>query len=61
MVEYSFLEYATNNFSESNILGKGGFGSVYKACFDGGVLAAVKKIEGGSEREFEVIFHEFPL
>ncbi|XP_020112370.1 probable receptor-like protein kinase At1g80640 [Ananas comosus] len=56
MVEYSTLESATNNFSESNVLGEGGFGCVYKASFDGGLLAAVKKLDhGGQEcvREFE--------
>ncbi|XP_008788933.2 probable receptor-like protein kinase At1g80640 isoform X1 [Phoenix dactylifera] len=56
MVEYSLLESSTNKFSESNILGEGGFGCVYKACFDGGLLAAVKKLDGGGqdcEREFE--------
>ncbi|KAG1358940.1 putative receptor-like protein kinase [Cocos nucifera] len=56
MIEYSSLESATNKFSESNILGEGGFGCVYKGCFDGGILAAVKKLDGGGqdcEREFE--------
>jgi hypothetical protein len=57
MFEFSSLESATNNFSESNLLGVGGFGCVYKAKFEGGLLGAVKKLEGGNadcEKEFEV-------
>ncbi|KAJ4758110.1 Protein kinase superfamily protein [Rhynchospora pubera] len=56
MFEYSSLESATNKFCESNLLGVGGFGCVYKAEFEGGLLGAVKKLAGGSvdcEREFE--------
>ncbi|KAJ1260120.1 hypothetical protein BS78_10G207700 [Paspalum vaginatum] len=56
MIEYPALEAATGKFSESNVLGVGGFGCVYKAVFDGGVTAAVKRLEGGGpecEREFE--------
>ncbi|PWZ07342.1 putative receptor-like protein kinase [Zea mays] len=56
MIEYPSLEAATGGFSESNVLGVGGFGCVYKAVFDGGVTAAVKRLEGGGpecEKEFE--------
>ncbi|WVZ79203.1 hypothetical protein U9M48_026811, partial [Paspalum notatum var. saurae] len=56
MIEYPALEMATGKFSESNVLGVGGFGCVYKAVFDGGVTAAVKRLEGGGpecEKEFE--------
>ncbi|KAL1096470.1 hypothetical protein V6Z11_D06G225100 [Gossypium hirsutum] len=56
VIEYRLLEAATNNFRESNVLGEGGRGRVYKACFDGKFLAVVKKLDGGGhnvEREFE--------
>uniref|UniRef100_A0A0E0L0Z6 Protein kinase domain-containing protein n=1 Tax=Oryza punctata TaxID=4537 RepID=A0A0E0L0Z6_ORYPU len=56
MFEYPSLEAATDKFSESNVLGVGGFGRVYKAAFDAGVTAAVKRLDGGgpdSEKEFE--------
>ncbi|XP_039131956.1 probable receptor-like protein kinase At1g80640 [Dioscorea cayenensis subsp. rotundata] len=56
MVDFALLEAVTNNFSDSNVLGQGGFGCVYKAQFEEGVLAAVKKLDGGGYecvREFE--------
>ncbi|XVF26503.1 hypothetical protein REPUB_Repub14bG0022100 [Reevesia pubescens] len=56
VIEYQLLEAATNNFWESNVLGEGGRGRVYKARFDEKFLAAVKKLDGGgqdAEREFE--------
>ncbi|XP_057865389.2 L-type lectin-domain containing receptor kinase IX.1 [Cryptomeria japonica] len=57
---YSQLAAATNNFSEAELLGTGGFGSVYRGNLNAGgdervSLVAVKKISAGSrqgEREF---------
>ncbi|KAI3809588.1 hypothetical protein L1987_19183 [Smallanthus sonchifolius] len=46
---------ATNNFSQSNIIGCGGFGLVYKANFPNGSKAAIKRLSGDCgqmEREF---------
>ena len=62
MMDYTSLEAATEKFSESNVLGVGGFGSVYKANFDGRLAAAVKRLDGGAgahdcEKEFEVIIN----
>uniref|UniRef100_A0ACD5YI54 Uncharacterized protein n=1 Tax=Avena sativa TaxID=4498 RepID=A0ACD5YI54_AVESA len=55
MMEYTSLEKATGNFSESNVLGAGGFGCVYKGNFDGGFVAAVKRL-GGEDQEYEKEF-----
>ncbi|KAF6170461.1 hypothetical protein GIB67_036235 [Kingdonia uniflora] len=52
---YEELEDITNGFSLHNLLGEGGFGSVYKGCLADGREVAVKqlKIGGGQgEREF---------
>ncbi|KAE7997256.1 hypothetical protein FH972_001904 [Carpinus fangiana] len=54
--DYQSLEAATNNFQESNVLGDGGSGRIYKARFDEKFLAAVKRIDGlrqNTAREFE--------
>ncbi|CAN0920307.1 Phytosulfokine receptor 2 [Linum grandiflorum] len=47
---------ATNNFSQANIIGCGGFGLVYKANLPNGKKAAIKKLSGDCgqiEREFQ--------
>ncbi|BAB63540.1 S-receptor kinase homolog precursor-like [Oryza sativa Japonica Group] len=51
------LEYATNRFAKSNVLGEGGYGIVYKGRLMNGTEVAVKKIlnnVGQAEKEFRV-------
>lgn len=57
---YSDLQSATNDFSQTNFLGKGSYGTVYKALFNGGsLIAAVKKTKIPSnspvENEIEIL------
>lgn len=39
------LRMATDNFSSKNILGRGGFGIVYKGCLNDRTLVAVKRLK----------------
>ncbi|GLT86482.1 hypothetical protein SLE2022_377790 [Rubroshorea leprosula] len=56
---YSFKELraATDHFSSKNILGRGGFGIVYKGCLNDGNLVAVKRLKdyniAGGEIQFQ--------
>ncbi|KAK1410566.1 hypothetical protein QVD17_37103 [Tagetes erecta] len=53
---YEDLKLATNNFSEEYLIGKGGFGEVFKAIVDGGIVVAVKKLHVAyvrAKKEFE--------
>ncbi|KAK9071523.1 hypothetical protein SSX86_010092 [Deinandra increscens subsp. villosa] len=42
---YRHLKMATNNFGEENMIGKGGFGEVFKAILDDNKVVAVKKLK----------------
>lgn len=58
IIDYKQIEKSTNNFHESNILGEGGFGCVYKAQLEDNLVVAVKKLHcqtQNAETEFEVI------
>ncbi|CAK9232779.1 unnamed protein product [Sphagnum troendelagicum] len=51
------LEAATNNFGESNVVGEGGYGIVYRGQLPDGTMVAVKNLlnnRGQAEKEFRV-------
>ncbi|KAK8713986.1 hypothetical protein V6N13_149188 [Hibiscus sabdariffa] len=45
VMDYKILEESINKFHQSNILGVGGFGCVYKAQIVDGSYAAVTKLD----------------
>ncbi|KAL8246026.1 hypothetical protein R6Q59_007242 [Mikania micrantha] len=54
--DFTLVKVATNDFSDENKLGKGGFGSVYKGKLEGGQEIAVKRLardSGQGDVEFK--------
>lgn len=49
---------ATNNFSDDNLLGAGGFGEVFKATLDDGTITAIKRPKLGNTRGNDQILNE---
>ncbi|XP_047313798.1 receptor protein kinase TMK1-like [Impatiens glandulifera] len=47
VISIQVLKNVTNNFSKENILGQGGFGTVYKGELHDGTKIAVKRMESG--------------
>lgn len=45
---YSELKKATNNFNESNEIGSGGYGKVYRGIISSGEQVAIKRAQGNS-------------
>lgn len=50
------LQVATHNFTSKNILGKGGFGIVYKGHLHDGTIVAVKRLKDGNAVGGEIQF-----
>ncbi|KAL6844008.1 hypothetical protein ACP4OV_025681 [Aristida adscensionis] len=65
-VELPFVSFediitATNNFSNDNMLGQGGFGKVYKGMLDGNKEVAIKRLDMGSGQGVEEFRNEVVL
>ncbi|PWZ12967.1 Cysteine-rich receptor-like protein kinase 6 [Zea mays] len=61
MIDVSALRAATGNFDESNKLGEGGFGAVYKGVLPDGDEIAVKRLSKSSTQGVEELKNELAL
>ncbi|CAO2823688.1 unnamed protein product [Amaranthus hypochondriacus] len=59
--DFVTLQAATNNFSDENKLGEGGFGGVYKGTLSNGQQIAVKRLSMNSSQGFEQFKNEISL
>ncbi|KAK2383200.1 G-type lectin S-receptor serine/threonine-protein kinase B120 [Trifolium repens] len=60
-INFSIIVVATNNFSEENKLGQGGFGPVYKGKLPGGEEIAVKRLSRQSNQGSDEFKNEMML
>ncbi|KEH18206.1 G-type lectin S-receptor-like Serine/Threonine-kinase [Medicago truncatula] len=58
LYDFVKLENATNSFHNSNMLGKGGFGPVYKGILEDGQEVAVKRLSKSSGQGIEEFMNE---
>ncbi|XP_013664124.2 cysteine-rich receptor-like protein kinase 10 isoform X1 [Brassica napus] len=49
-LDYRTIQAATNDYSEDNKIGRGGFGEVYKGIFPNGTEVAVKRLSKSSDQ-----------
>nr|XP_018685817.1 PREDICTED: putative G-type lectin S-receptor-like serine/threonine-protein kinase At1g61610 isoform X3 [Musa acuminata subsp. malaccensis] len=61
LIGFENILFATNSFSDSNKLGQGGFGIVYKGNLPGGQEIAVKRLLRGSRQGLEEFKNEVIL
>ncbi|KAK6932436.1 S-locus glycoprotein domain [Dillenia turbinata] len=61
MYDFSTIVAATNNFASENMLGHGGFGSVYKGQLTNGLQIAIKRLSKGSAQGVEEFKNEVML
>ncbi|KQK15896.1 cysteine-rich receptor-like protein kinase 6 [Brachypodium distachyon] len=61
ILDLSTLRVATDNFDESNKLGEGGFGAVYKGVLAGDEEIAVKRLSQSSRQGIEELKNELVL
>ncbi|XP_057463471.1 G-type lectin S-receptor-like serine/threonine-protein kinase B120 isoform X1 [Actinidia eriantha] len=61
LLSFSYVAAATNNFSDKNKLGQGGFGPVYKGKLSGGEEIAVKRLSRKSGQGLEEFKNEIIL
>ncbi|KAL4580243.1 hypothetical protein LXL04_016429 [Taraxacum kok-saghyz] len=58
LFDFSILHKATDNFSDNNKLGEGGFGPVYKGVMEGGQEVAVKRLSRTSTQGLDEFKNE---
>ncbi|XP_078157102.1 cysteine-rich receptor-like protein kinase 6 isoform X2 [Carex rostrata] len=61
LIGLSTLKAATSNFNESNKLGEGGFGAVYKGTLPNGQEVAVKRLSQSSAQGLEELKNELVI
>uniref|UniRef100_A0A0E0J4F6 Uncharacterized protein n=1 Tax=Oryza nivara TaxID=4536 RepID=A0A0E0J4F6_ORYNI len=61
LIDISILRSATGDFAESNKLGEGGFGAVYKGVLPDGYEIAVKRLSKSSTQGVEELKNELAL
>lgn len=54
--QFRELQAATENFSSKNMIGKGGFGNVYRGKLPDGTVVAVKRLKDGNAAGGELQF-----